>query len=62
MLIDYNEQRRKGFFGLPKVEKNTEKGEFQKVLKRGIYKELHKRKMLSDQQLTVLLNQCERQE
>ena len=62
---------------MPEVEKNTRKEDkvstipllsaasqqaFQKVLKSGIYKELHKRNMLSDGQLTELLSQCKRQE
>ena len=38
--------------GLIPIEK---KHSFQDVLKRGIYKELHRRKMLSDGQLCILL-------
>ena len=77
VYIDYNKQRKEGLFILPEVEKSMGKENkisampllsaasqqaFQRVLKRGIYKELRKRRMLSDEQLTVLLNQCQRQE
>ncbi len=35
--------------------------EFRNVLKCGIYKELYKKKMLTDRQLTELLNRYDRQ-
>ncbi len=37
--------------------KNDKRESFRKILKCGIYKELHKRSLLSDEQLNSLINE-----